>query len=186
MKRKIILFFIVGTTLAVSLLAFEVVNAKRTGSGTTKISIDGRSFIVENPSLNGKSALRQELARLGIPEGIVNLDETRSFKPVVPEKSKATRKMNLEKAPGIPEALKAEHTLRMSGEDGSVELVMGTIKRGTGLAVVQLEADKWIQTEMAGSRDLPKIFRKNRGKETDIVCLDEKKGIFLLLRKLER
>jgi len=188
MKRKSILFFVAGTAIAVSLLAFEAVNARRTGSDTTKISIDGRSFLVETPFLDSRSAMRQEFARLGVdvPEGIIDLDEARSLKPVIPEKLTATRKTNQEKAPRIPEGFKVDHTLKLSGTNGTIELFMGTIKRENGSGAARLDADRWIRSEMAGDRSFPKIFRKNRGKETDIVCLDEKKGIFLLLRRLER
>ena len=188
MKRKSILFLVAGTAIAVSLLAIEAVNARRIGSGTTKVSIDGISFLVENPFLDSRSAMQQEFARLGVdvPEGVINLDEARSLKPVVPEKLMATRKTNQEKAPRVPEGFKVDHTLKLSGEDGTIELFMGTIKRENGSAAAHLEADRWTRAEMAGDRSFPKTFRKNRGKETDIVFLDEKKGIFLLLRRLER
>jgi len=188
MKRKHIIFLVAGTVIAVSLLALEAANARRIGSGTTKVSIDGMSFIVENPSIDSRSALRRELAGLGIDitDGVVNFDEIRHVKPVIPEKPMATRKTSLEKAPRVPEGFKADHTLTMSGENGTVELVMGNIKRGSGSTAARLETDQWSKAETAGDRSFPKIFRKSRGKETDIVCLDEKKGTFLLLRRVER
>ena len=188
MKRKSILFLIAGIVVAASLLAFKAVNARRIGSDTTKVSIDGMSFIVENPSLDSRSALQRELARLGVdvPEGVINFDETPSVKPAIPEKPMATKKTGKEKAPRVPEGFKAEHTLKLSGESGTVELIMGNIKQGNGSAAAHLNTDRWTQAEMAGDRNFPKIFRKSRGKETDIVCLDEKKGTFLLLRRVER
>ena len=187
MKRKSIILFIAGTAIVVSLLAYKAVNARRAGSDTTNVTINGRSFNVGNHSLNSRTALKREFAKFGIdlPEA-VNLDEIRSVKPVILENPLSARKKNQEKALQAPEGLKAEHRLKLSGESGAVELVMGSIKKGSVSAAARLEADRWTRAEIAGDRNFPKIFRKSRGKETDIVCLDEKKGVFLMLRRVER
>ncbi|MCL1925973.1 MAG: hypothetical protein FWF95_02415 [Syntrophorhabdaceae bacterium] len=188
MKRKSILFFIVITAVVVSLLAFKAVNARRTGSGTTRVSIDGRSFLVKTPSMDSRSAMLHELARLGIdvPENLIDLGEIRSIKPVIPENLPTAQNTSHKKQTRMPEGFNVDHTLEMSGENGTVEMLMGTVKQANGSAAARLESNQWIRSEISEDRNFPKTFRKNRGKETDIVWLDEKKGIFLLLRRLER
>ena len=188
MKRIHVLLIIAVTVLVVSFMALESVNAKRSGSGTSKVTINGRSFVVGKHSPDSKTALRREFAKLGVnvPEDSETLELSKHLKTAIAEKPVTYGKASPEKIPQLPEGFRVEKTLKMSGEDGTTLMVMGTTTRKGGSAAARLEADQWIKSKMIDGPDLPKTFSKTRGKETDIVCLDEKNGSFLMLRRQER
>jgi hypothetical protein len=187
MNRGNLLGLLTGTVLVVSFLAIEAGDARRSGSGSASVSIDGKSFI-QPGSNDDTSALRRELAKFGVavPDDIRIFDGSGPSNPLFSEKLVAAEVPSREKEPRVPEGLKVDHTLRMKGDDGTVELVLGRTGSGNDSAAPRLEADRWSPAQTGGARNLPKILRRDQGKESAIVFLDETQGSFLLLRRLER
>lgn len=189
MKPKILYTLIAaGVALLFSLIAYGTGDAGKRDSGFSSFSIDGKSFLPGGSLSDEFAALRRELSRLGVqaPEGLAVSDTIGGPGPVFSEKLVSSGQTASVEAARVPGGLAADHVLRMSGPDGTLELIMGRTGGGNLSAAARLESDRWEPVRAAGNARLPNMLRKTRGKETSIVLLDEAESSFLLIRKLSR
>jgi hypothetical protein len=188
MKRAALFGSLAVVVLFLSIVSAGSGDARKKGvSPTTEVSIDDKSFLVDESLTSDSTLLTRELAKRGVrpPESFVIPGVPRPRIPVFSKglvESANPRSIQLP----IPRGLTAEHTLRMSGDDQSVDIATGKLgSEGTSVSS-RLAAEGWTPVSMEGNTRLPKMFQKIQGKEIAVVCLDEKEGSFLLLRKLER
>ena len=180
-------------SLAVVVLFLPIVSAgtgdarKEEVSSATEVSIDGKSFLVDE-SLSGDSTLlSRELAKRGVrpPESFEIPGVTRPRNSVFSKGLVESAKPCSIQLP-VPRGLTAEHTIRMTGADQSVDIATGKLGSEGPSVSSRLAAEGWAPVSTGGNSRLSKMFQKIQGKEIAVVCLDEKEGAFLLLRKLER
>jgi len=182
--------FLAAASIGITLFLTGIGDArKREFSSTTRVAIDGSEFVRAVPLPNDSSLLRRELERLGahLPDAVRIPAEG---PPRIPELS--ARLVRAEKpvfhgTPKVPEGLAADRSIRMSGDDHSVELVFGTMKSRGNSLIERMKTDGWASASMGGeSGSALRMFHATREKETLVVFLDEAKGKFLLVRKLPR
>ncbi|MGE5285496.1 MAG: hypothetical protein ACM3OG_11065 [Actinomycetota bacterium] len=188
MNRKILAALAVTATLIVPLCVAGNGNARRKEiSSTRRVVIDGRSFDSDEPSPDEGSALKREVARLGVrlPDGFSLPEEPAPSHPGLEGRLKESRSGSI-KAPRLPAGFSAEHTLRMEGEGATVVLVFGTLGAPGPSTRTRLLSSGW---ESASAGDDPvetHVLQFRSGKETTIACIDEAEGTFLLLREVGR
>ena len=189
MNRKILAGLAVAATLFVSLCLVGSGNARRKEiSSTSRVVIDGRSFVSDESSSDDGSLLMKELGRLGVhlPDGFTLPEEPNPSHPALEGRLKESRPQVLE-APRLPAGLTAEHTLRMEGEEGMpVHLVFGTLGAPGPSIRSRLLSSGWKSVSTGKDPGGTHVLQIRRGKETAIVCLDEADGTFLLLREVGR
>ena len=128
MNRKILTGLAVAATLFVSLCLEGIGIARRKEiSSTSRVVIDGRSFVSDESSPAEGSVLKRELGRLGVPlpDGFNLPEESGPSHLVFSGKLQDSPRPRFIDKPRIPEGLIAEHTLRMEGEGAPVDLVFG-------------------------------------------------------------
>ncbi len=188
MNRKILTGLAVAATLFVSLCLAGSGNARRKEiSSTSRVVIDGRSFVSDESSPDEGSLLKRELGRLGVrlPDGFNLPEESGPSHPALEGRLIDSRPRPIE-APRLPAGLSAEHTLRMEGEGTPVDLVFGRLGTPGPSIRSRLLSSGW---ESVSTRKDPvgtHVLQIIRGKETSIVCLDEAEGTFLLFREVGR
>lgn len=189
MNRKILTGLAVAATLVVSLSLVGSGNARRKEiSSTSRVVIDGRSFVSDESSPNDGSLLKRELGRLGVrlPDGFTLPEESAPSHPVFSGRLKDSPRPRSIDAPRLPAGLTAEHTLRMEGEGMPVNLVFG--KLGTPGPSIRsgLLSSGWKSVSTGKNPGGTHVLQITHGKETAIVCLDEAEGTFLLFREVGR
>jgi len=188
MNRKILTGLAVAATLFVSLCLAGRGNARRKEpSSTSRVVIDGRSFVSDESSPDEGSLLKRELARLGVrlPDGINLPKESGSSHPAIEGRLKESPPRALE-APQLPAGLTAEHTLRMEGEGTPVYLAFGKLGAPGPSIRSRLLSSGWETVPAGNDPGGTRVLQITRGKETTIVCLDEAEGTFLLFREGSR
>ncbi|MFA5807655.1 MAG: hypothetical protein WC978_04725 [bacterium] len=188
MNRKILTGLAVAATLFVSLCLEGSGNARRKEiSSTSRVVIDGRSFVSDESSPADGSLLKRELGRLGVPlpDGFNLPEESGSSHPALEGRLKGSRPRVLE-APRLPAGLTAEHTLRMEGEGSPVNLVLGKLGTPGPSIRSSLLSSGWESVSTGKDPGVTHVLQITRGKETNIVCLDEAEGTFLLFREVGR
>ncbi len=188
MNRKILAGLAVTATLCVSLCLVGSGNARRKEiSSTSRVVIDGRSFVTDESSPNGDSLLKKELDRLGVrlPDGFDLPEESGSPHPALEGRLKESRSRVIE-TPQLPTGLTAEHTLRMEGEGMPVDLVFGTLGAPGPSIRSRLLSSGWKSASAGKDPGVAHVLQITHGKETSIVCLDEEEGTFLLFREVGR
>lgn len=163
MKRKGMLISMGIAALLLSFIFSGYGDAlKMVPSSETEVSIDGRTF--RSDDFLGEEAMlvRRELEKLdaSIIEPSAGL-------------------------PDIPKGLTAEHSLRMSGGGRTVEMAFGKTETGAAGMASRLANGGWTPVSSEGNARFPRMLQKVRGKEVTVVCLDEKEGGFLLIRRVE-
>jgi hypothetical protein len=190
MKRKILYGSLSAFAVLSSIIIATAGDARKTRfPAATEVSIDGMSFAADESLSNDSTLLRRELEKLGLrpPEPFDIPEGTGDRNPVFSEKLVGSLKPRTAGAPKVPRGLTTDHSLRMSGDSGTVEIVTGKLEPGGGGAIsARLAADGWAPVSMERNPRISRMLRKAQGKETTVVCLDETEGSFLLLRKLER
>lgn len=189
MNRKILTGLAVAATLVVSLSLVGSGNARRKEiSSTSRVVIDGRSFVSDESSPDDGSLLKRELGRLGVrlPGGFTLPEESAPSHPVFSGRLKDSPRPRSIDAPRLPAGLTAEHTLRMEGEGMPVNLVFG--KLGTPGPSIRsgLLSSGWKSVSTGKNPGGTHVLQITHGKETAIVCLDEAEGTFLLFREVGR
>ncbi|MFA5840597.1 MAG: hypothetical protein WC890_08155 [Candidatus Margulisiibacteriota bacterium] len=188
MNRKILTGLAVAATLFVSLCLAGSGNARRKEiSSTSRVVIDGRSFVSDESSPDEDSLLKRELGRLGVrlPDGFDLPEESGPSHPALEGRLKDSRPWVLE-APRLPAGLTAEHTLRMEGEGMPVDLVFGKLGSPGPSIRSRLLSSGWKSASAGNDPGVTHVLQITRGKETTIVCLDEAEGTFLLFREVGR
>ena len=189
MNRKILTGLAVAVALFVSLCVAGSGNARRKEiSSTSRVVIDGRSFVTDESSRDERSLLRKELDGLGVrlPDGFNLPEEPAPSHPVFSGRLKDSIRPRAFEAPRLPAGLTAEHTLRMEGEGAPIDLVFG--KLGTPGPSIRsgLLSSGWRSLSSGENPGGTRVLQFSRGKETTIVCLDEAEGTFLLFREVGR
>ena len=188
MNQKILTGLAVAATLFVSLCLEGSGNARRKEiSSTSRVLIDGRSFVSAESSPDEGSLLKRELGRLGVrlPDGFDLPEESGPSHPALEGRLKDSRPWVLE-APRLPAGLTAEHTLRMEGEGSPVDLVFGKLGTPGPSIRSRLLSSGWKSVSTGKDTGGTHMLQITRGKETTIVCLDEAEGTFLLFREVGR
>jgi len=188
MNRKILAGLAVAASLFVSLCLAGSGNARRKEiSPTRRVVIDGRSFVSDDSSPDDGSLLRRELGRLGVrlPDGFPRPLETNPSHPAFESRVRETRPRLLE-SPRLPAGLIAEHTLRMEGEGGPVDLVFGKMGSPGPSVRSRLLSSGWKSLSSGKDPGGTRVLQFPHGKETVIACLDEAEGTFLLFREVGR
>ena len=188
MNRKILIGLAVAATLFVSLCLAGRGNARREEiSSTSRVVIDGRSFVSDESSPDDGSLLKRELGRLGVrlPDGFNLPEESGPSHPALEGRLKDSRPLILE-APRLPAGLTAEHSLRMEGEGTPVDLVFGKIGSPGPSIRSGLLSSGWKSVSTGKDPGGAHMLQITNGKETTLVCLDEAESTFLLLREVVR
>lgn len=189
MNRKILTGVAVAGTLFVSLWVAGSGNArKKEISSTSRVVIDGRSFVSDESFLDGGTMLKKELDRMGVrlPDGFTLPEEPIPSHPVFSGNLKDSPWPGALEAPRIPAGLTAEHTLRMEGEGAPVDLVFGALATPGPSIGSRLLSSGWRSLSTGKDPGGMRVLQISRGKETTIVCLDETEGTFLLFREVGR
>ena len=189
MNRKILTGLAVAATLFVSLCLEGSSNARRKEiSSTSRVVIDGRSFVPDESSPEDGSLLKRELGRLGVrlPDGFEALEEPASSHPAFSGRLMDSPRPRPIEAPRLPAGLTAEHTLRMEGEGAPVDLVFGKLGSPGPTTRSRLLSSGWESLPAGKDPGGTRVLQIRRGKETSIVCLDEAEGTFLLFREVGR
>jgi hypothetical protein len=188
MNRKILIGLAVAATLFVSLCLAGRGNARREEiSSTSRVVIDGRSYVSDESSPDEGSLLDRELGRLGVrlPDEFTLPKESGPSHPAFEGRLKDSRPLVL-KAPRLPAGLTAEHTLRMEGEGMPVDLVFGTLGSPGPSIRSRLLSSGWKSVSTGKDPGGTHMLQITHGKETTLVCLDEAEGTFLLFREVGR
>jgi hypothetical protein len=188
MNRKIFAGLAVAATLFASLCLAGSGNARRKyHSSTSRVVIDGRSFVSDGSSPVEGSLLKRELDRLGVrlPDGFNLPRESGPSHPVFESRLKGSRSWVFE-APRLPAGLTVEHILRMEGEGMPVDLVFGTLVSPGPSLRSRLLSSGWKSVSTGMASGGIHVLQSSHGKETTIACLDEAEGTFLLFREVGR
>ena len=189
MNRKVLAGVAVGATLLVSLCLEGSGNARRKESSPTRrVIIDGRAFVPDESSPEEGSLLKRELGRLGVPlpDGFPLPEESAPSHPVFSERLKDSPGPRILEATPLPTGLTPEHTLRMEGEGGAVDLVFGTMGT-TGPSIrSRLQSSGWESLAAGKGPGGIRVLQITHDKEITLVCLDEAEGTFLLFREVGR
>jgi hypothetical protein len=188
MNRKILASLAVAATLFESLCVAGIGNARRKEiSSTSRVVIDGRSFVSDESSPDEGSPLKREIGRLGVrlPDGFTLPEESSSSHPALEGRLKESRPRFIA-APRLPAGLSAEHTLRMEGEGAPVDLVFGKMDTPGSSIRSRLLSSGWESVSAGDDPGVAHVLQIRRGKETAVACLDEAEGTFLLFREVGR
>jgi hypothetical protein len=189
MKSRILAGSVVAATLLVSLCLEGSGNARRKEiSSTTRVVIDGRSFVSDDPSPDDLFLLKRELGRLGVrlPGVFTVREESTPPHPVFSGKLIDSPLPRFIKIPRLPAGLTAEHTLRMEGEGTPIDLVFGTLDTSGTSIRSRMISSGWRSASNAKNPGGVHMLQITHEKETSIVFLDEAEGAFLLLREMGR
>ncbi|MHB1024297.1 MAG: hypothetical protein ACYC24_01155 [Desulfobacteria bacterium] len=189
MSRKILAGLAVAATLFVSLCLVGSGNARRKEiSSTSRVVIDGRSFISDQSSSDDGSPLKRELGRLGVrlPNGFNLPEKPGPSHPAFSGRLKDSPPRGPIETPRLPAGLTAGHTLRMEGEERPVDLVFGTLGTPGPSIRSRLLSSGWKSVSAGKDPGRMHVLQLTHGKETSIVCLDEADGTFLLFREVGR
>lgn len=189
MNRKILAGLAVSASLFLSLCLVGSGNARRKGiSPTSRVVLDGRSFVSDESSPEAGSLLMRELGRLGVrlPDGFTLPEEANRSHPALECRLKESPSRVLEAAPRLPAGLTAEHTLRMEGEGMPVDLVFGKLGAPGSSIRSRLLSSGWESVPTGTGSAGTHVLQISRGKETSIACLDDAEGTFLLFREVGR
>ncbi len=188
MKSAVSSGLCIGLACLLSLAGTGVVNARKAGlSTTTRVTIDGKSYVSETFPGREADSLRRTLERLGVelPAGFEIPDEAGTEHPVSCG--------GLVESPGravpssaAPWGLTAEHAIRLEGDEHSIELVLGRMNPAGSAVHTRLLSDGWVSASQEKDAGNPRVLRKASGKEAAVACLDETERTFLLVRKVVR
>jgi hypothetical protein len=152
-------------------------------SSTRAFSIDGNRYRIEKAAGSEFSTIRRELLVRGIDVPIP-CDE----KAANPLFEDAARE-DLDGAPippiPLPKCLHAEHFMNLESEAGPIGIVLGTTDGRSSQIRRNLSAAGWefIAPETDGAPVA--VATTKKGRESLVVLLEEKKGNFLLVRKMD-
>lgn len=188
MNGKILVGLAVAATLLATLCLGQSVNArKKELSSTRRVFIDGNAFVSDESSSSGDPPLEKELERRGIhlPDGFTLMEGSGASHPAFsgrltdsPSRAPAMAR--------LPPGLLPEHTLRMEGEGAEVDLVFGKMEtRGPSIRS-RLIPSGWISVSAGEEAGGIHVLQHSLGKETAVVCLDEREGTFLHFREVGR
>jgi hypothetical protein len=189
MKRNVPLVLSVGFALILSLCAAGKVDALRKAvSRPIQVTIDGMTFHADKTDNGDTTLLRRELARLGVrpPDTLEIPEEIRTAHPVFSGNLGVSPGRRPVEAADLPRGLTSDHTVRMDEGGRTVELVFGKLGLPGASVRSLLAAKGWLIVSAEGDARLPRMLEKTQGKETAFVCLDEKEGTFLVVRKVDR
>jgi len=189
MNRKVLAGVSVATTLLVSLCLEGSGNARRKESSPTRrVVIDGKAFVPDESSPEDGSLLKRELGRLGVPlpDGFPLPEKAAPSHPVFSGRLKGSPGPWIREGTPLPTGLTAEHTLRMEGEGGPVDLVFGTLGTPGPSIRSRLHSSGWESLSSGKGLGGIHVLQITRDKETTFVCLDEAEGTFLLFREVGR
>lgn len=189
MNRNILLGLAAAIMLIASLCVVRRGDALRKEvSPTRHVIVDGKAFVSDESSPDGTSLLKKELGKRGVrlPEGFELTEMSIPSHPVIQGRLKDSPGARPVDTPQLPSGLTADHTLRMEGDGKPVDLVFGTMdSRGSSIRF-RLLSSGWETVSTFDPPRLVQVLQFTRGKETNIVCLDEAEGAFLLFREVDR
>jgi hypothetical protein len=189
MSRKILTGVAVAATLFVSLCLEGSGNARRKEiSSTSRVVIDGKSFVPDESSPDEGALLKREIGRLGVrpPDEFNVPEESLPSHPVFSGRLMDSPRPRILEAPRLPAGLTAEHTLRMEGEGMPIDLVFGRLGTPGPSIRSRLLSSGWNSVSSGKDPGGTHVLQITHGKETTIVCLDEAEGTFLLFREVDR
>jgi hypothetical protein len=188
MNRKILAGLAAAATLCASLCVAGPGNArKKEISSTSRVVIDGRSFVSDESPPDDRSLLERELGGLGVrlPDGFDLPGEPGPSHPVFSGRLRESR-TRVPEPTRLPSGLTAEHTLRMEGEGSPVDLVFGTLGAPGPAVRSRLLSSNWESVSADTGSGGIHVLKIIHGKETSIVCLDDAESTFLLIREVGR
>ncbi len=147
-------------------------------------SIDGRRFVVEEPSPDGSSFVERELARRGIETGAIpaGLRAAAGAATLEPLREEPGDVDNLR----LPGGFEAEHVLRLQSTTGPVEIAFGRMDRAPEDIIRQLRSAGWDCRDVDAHSPPSTIARMTGRKEASIVLLDKTARRFLAIRRPAR
>lgn len=161
---------------------------KKDLSCTGRVTIDGKSFVRDESSLDEPSLIHREMAKrnIRVPDGfdlrILHSPPNAVYSGRVVDSPRPIPAAAIR----LPAGLAGEHAIRMEGEGKPIELVFGrTAGKGSGARNRLLDSG-WESLPVLDAAPPLHVLQKSSGKEMTVVCLDEKEGEFLLVREVGR
>jgi len=189
LNRIILIGLAAAAVLIASLCVVERVEALRKEvSATPRVIIDGKAFVPDESPPDGVALLKKELGKRGVrlPDGFELIEMSVPPHPVIQGRIKDSPGARPVDTQRLPSGLTADHTLRMEGDGKPVDLVFGTMDpRGSSIRFRLLSSGWETVSTFDPSRSVH-VLQLSMGKETNIVCLDEAEGAFLLFREVGR
>jgi len=136
---------------------------RKTLSSTTGFLIDGKRFLVGNPSQ----------------------DELSGTHPIIFTEVREVPGISPPPALTLPHGFRPERALRLESGAGPVDLAFGDTDAPNRTLRNKLSASEW---QSIDRDDLPNglsVATRKKGKEISVVFLEEKRGKFLLIRRME-
>lgn len=153
-------------------------------SGTRAFAIDGRTFLVEDPAVDGFSLVERELAKRGIDtlhssENLASVLDAQSVEPLREEPAKKI-------APPLPRGLEPDHVLSLETVTGPVEIAFGRVVCGQKDILGRLRSSGW-ECRESDTRGSPgAIAQLTKRKEAFFVLLERNEARFLAIRRAVR
>jgi len=154
-------------------------------AATRSFSFDGRRYALIPSGENDLSLVRRELAKAGIQ---LPQDSEKDPPPhpalsfVLAQEGEDRR---LRRFP-IPASFGVEHTLRLAGDGGEVEILFGITRQPPQAAARLLRASGWSCPDPADRARRGTAATCTHGKERHLAFLEAKGGGFLLVRRVDR
>lgn len=154
-------------------------------STTRSFSFDGRRYTLAPSGESNLSLVRHELAKAGIelpldPGEDPSPHPALSFALVREGKDRSLRRLP------IPAPFDIEHTLRLTNDEGEVEIAFGHTRQSPRESARLLRARGWSCTGPADRARRGTVATYTRGKEKLLAFLEAEGGGFLLVRRVDR
>src|SRR5574341_1531310 len=181
MKKSVLAIILLGVCL--SMPAFSTIR-RAIEAPNVPFSIDGTLFPADSLSDTDLSLVEKELQRLGITD---NSDE-------IPHGPQSARLPSPESGvrrqggghPSLPAGLRADRTFTRPGSGGAgTEIALGSCAAPAERMKGELTRRGWNCSPAISAGGQIFIGSFTRGKETQIVVLEEKRRQFLFLRRME-
>jgi hypothetical protein len=153
----------------------------KTFSGSAEFTIDGRTFRVKDPAVDGRSLIERELAKRGIEAlpvstGPIPMLDSRPVEALDEEPAEKV-------APAVPRGLEPDHVMRLETGTGPVEIVVGRMVCEEKDILGRLRTSGW---ECRDSGMHGAIAHVTKDKEALFVVLEESNRRFLAIRRAVR
>jgi hypothetical protein len=151
-------------------------------SSTKEFSIDGNAFRVEQSDEDDFSLIRRELSRRGIDAPLP--DAVGPSRAIQTALLKSTAETAAPPLP-LPSGLHAQHFIRLKAGHGTIDIAFGELDISASKVRSRLSGSGWEIRETGNAGAPSAVATRNKGRETFIVILEEKKGNFLFARKMD-
>jgi hypothetical protein len=163
-------------------------DTRRGPSGTLrKVAIDGRSFRANGNGSDNAAHLCRSLRKRGLSSlGGLPAADLAAMSPTF-----AAPLVECDETPPTapvpaPFGLRFEHVLRMERDGEDIELLLGKMNSSASSVQAHWIEQGWTPAAPQKTTQAVRLLRRSRGKETEVVFLDEKRRTFLLFRKMVR